>query len=45
MSEISALGFAPSASLIGRLMAHLDRLLMTSAGIAIRNNEPPYSGL
>ena len=45
MSKSASLGFSPSVSLIDRLMAQLDRLLMTSAQIAIRNDEPPYFGL
>jgi hypothetical protein len=45
MSKTASLGIAPSATLIGRLMANLDRLLMTSAGIAIRNGDLPYFGL
>jgi hypothetical protein len=31
--------------LFGRLMAVIDRLLMASAAIAIRNGDPPYFGL
>jgi hypothetical protein len=42
MSKTASLGYAPSATLFGRLMATLDRLLMASARIAVRNGEPPY---
>jgi hypothetical protein len=45
MSKTASLGFAPSATLFGRFMATLDRLLMASARIAVRNGEPPYFGL
>jgi hypothetical protein len=45
MSKTVSFGFAPSTSLFGRFMATVDRLLMVSAEIAIRNGEPPYSGL
>jgi hypothetical protein len=45
MSKTAAFGLAPSATLFGRLMATLDRLLMASARIAVRNGEPPYFGL
>jgi hypothetical protein len=45
MSKTAALGRAPSATLFSRLMAVIDRLLMASAAIAIRNEDPPYFGL
>jgi hypothetical protein len=45
MSKTVSFGFAPPTSLFGRFMATLDRLLMVSAEIAIRNGEPPYFGL
>jgi hypothetical protein len=45
MSKSASLGLAPSATLIGRLMATVDRLLMASARIAIRNGDLPYFGL
>jgi len=35
----------PSASLFGRMMAAIDRLLMAHASIAIRNGDLPYPGL
>jgi hypothetical protein len=45
MSKIASFNFAPSATLFGRFMATIDRLLMASAGIAIRNGDLPYPGL
>ncbi len=45
MSKTAAFGRAPSATLFGRLMTVIDRLLMASAAIAIRNDDPPYFGL
>jgi hypothetical protein len=45
MSKTASFGLAPSTSLFGRLMATIDRLLMASAAIAIRNGDLPYFGL
>jgi hypothetical protein len=45
MSETAAFHLAPSPTLFGRLMATIDRLLMASARIAIRNGDLPYFGL
>ena len=45
MSKTVAIGFAPSTTLFGRLMASIDRLLTSSAGIAVRNGDLPYFGL
>lgn len=45
MSKTASFGFSPSATLFGRFMATIDRLLMTSARIAIRNSDVPYFGL
>ena len=45
MSKTASIGFGPSATLFGRLMASIDRLLMTSARIAVRNGGLPYFGL
>ena len=45
MSKTAAIGFAPSATLFGRLMANIDRLLAASARIAIRNGDVLYFGL
>jgi hypothetical protein len=35
----------PSASLLGRMMTAIDRLLMAHAELAIRNDDLPYPGL
>jgi hypothetical protein len=45
MSKIASFNVAPSATLFGRFMATIDRLLMASARIAIRNGDLPYPGL
>ena len=37
MSKTAAISLAPSASLFTRLMASIDRLLTTSARVAVRN--------
>ena len=45
MSNTASIGFAPSHGLFGRLIAAIDRLLMSSARVAIRNGDLPYFGL
>jgi hypothetical protein len=45
MSDAASTRFAPSTGLLTRLMAVIDRLLMASARIAIRNGDQPYPGL
>lgn len=45
MSQAASLHLAPSVTFFGRLMATIDRLLMASAQIAIRNGDLPYFGL
>ena len=45
MSKTASIALAPSSSLFGRLMATIDRLLMASARIAIRNGDLPHFGL
>jgi hypothetical protein len=45
MSNTASLGLMPSASLFGRMMTIIDRLLMAHARIAIRNGDPPYPGI
>jgi hypothetical protein len=45
MSKTSSIGFAPSTTLFGRLMASIDRLLMISARAAVRNGDLPHFGL
>jgi hypothetical protein len=45
MSKTASITLVPSASLFGRLMATIDRLLMASARIANRNGDLPRFGL
>ena len=45
MSKTASIGFAPSTTLFGRLMASIDRVLMTSARAALRNGDLPYFGV
>jgi hypothetical protein len=45
MSKTASIGLMPSNGLFGRLMATIDRLLMTSARAAVRNGDLPYFGL
>jgi hypothetical protein len=45
MSKTAAIGLVPSSTLFGRFMATIDRLLMQSAEIAIRNGDLPHFGL
>lgn len=45
MSKTASLGVAPSATLFGRLLANVDRWLMISARIAVRNGDLPHFGL
>jgi hypothetical protein len=45
MSKTASFGLAPSTSLFSRLMATIDRLLMASAAVSIRNGDLPYFGL
>jgi hypothetical protein len=45
MSDMASVQFAHSSTFFGRLMAAIDRLLMTSARIAVRNGDLPYFGL
>ncbi len=45
MSKTASIGFAPSEGPFGRLIAVLDRLLMTSARASVRNGDLPYFGL
>jgi hypothetical protein len=45
MSNTASLGLTPSASLFGRFMAQIDRLLMASARISARNGDLPRVGL
>jgi hypothetical protein len=45
MSKTAAVTFVPSTGLFGRLVASIDRLLASSARIAVRNGDLPYFGL
>jgi hypothetical protein len=45
MSKTASIGFVPSTTLFGRLLATVDRLLMKSAQISIRNGDLPHFGL
>jgi hypothetical protein len=45
MSKTASFGLAPSSTFFGRLMANIDRLLMASARIAVRNGDLPHFGL
>jgi hypothetical protein len=44
-SKTASIGLVPQNSLFARLMATVDRLLMASARIAVRNGDLPYFGL
>jgi hypothetical protein len=45
MSKTVALPLVSSTTLLGRLLATLDRVLMASARAAVRNGDLPYFGL
>jgi hypothetical protein len=45
MSKTASIGLTPSTTLRGRLVASIDRLLMTAGRIAQRNGDLPYFGL
>jgi hypothetical protein len=45
MSKTVAIALSPSSSLFGRVLAAIDRALMASAKIAIRNGDLPRFGL
>ncbi len=45
MSKTATLALNPSSSLFGRLLAAIDRLLMRSAEIAVRNGDVARFGL
>ena len=45
MSKIASFGLLPSSTLFGRLMASIDRLLIASSRIAVRNGDLPSFGL
>jgi hypothetical protein len=45
MSKTASIGLLPSSTLFSRLMASIDRLLIASSRIAIRNGDLPRFGL
>jgi len=45
MSNIVSIHFAPTNGFFARLLATIDRLLLDSARVAIRNGDLPYFGL
>jgi hypothetical protein len=45
MSKTATVALAPSSSLVSRLLAAIDRLLMASAEIYNRNGDQPRFGL
>jgi hypothetical protein len=45
MSKTTVIVLAPATTLLGRLVATIDRLLMKSAEISIRNGDLPRVGL
>jgi hypothetical protein len=45
MSKTASIRHTSSAGFFGRLMATIDRLLLASAAIAVRNGDLPYFGL
>jgi hypothetical protein len=45
MSKAASVVFVPSATLLSRFIATVDRLLSVSAQIAIRNGDLPYFGM
>lgn len=45
MSKTVSIALPQSTTLLGRLLAMLDRALMASARAAVRNGDLPYFGL
>jgi hypothetical protein len=45
MSRTATISFAPSSTPFGRLFAALDRLLLASAEMTIRNGDVPRSNV
>jgi hypothetical protein len=45
MSKTATVALSPTPTLFGRLLAMIDRVLMTNAQIAIRNGDVPRIGL
>jgi hypothetical protein len=45
MSKTASVALAPTSSLLARLIAAIDRLLIASARISVRNGDLPRFGL
>ena len=45
MAKTAAITYAPTGSLLARLVTAIDRALSAAARIAIRNGDQPYFGL
>jgi hypothetical protein len=45
MSKTAAIALSPTQTLLGRLLATIDRVLMANAEIAVRNGDLPRAGL
>ena len=45
MPKTATVALSPRATLFGRFLAAIDRLLMANARIAVRNGDLPYFGL
>jgi hypothetical protein len=45
MSKTASIHFVPTDGFFGRLLASIDRFLLDSAKLAIRNGDLPYFGL
>jgi len=45
MAKTAAIGIAPNTPLLIRLIAAIDRALMASARISLRNGDLPHFGL
>ena len=45
MSKTASIALASSSTLVGRLIAAIDRMLMSSARIAVKNGDVPHFGL
>ncbi|HKU07460.1 MAG TPA: hypothetical protein VJR30_15425 [Bradyrhizobium sp.] len=45
MAKTAAIGFAPNTPLLTRLIVAIDRALMASARISLRNGDLPRFGL
>jgi hypothetical protein len=45
MPKTVAIALSPTPTLLGRLLATIDRVLMVNAEIAVRNGDLPHVGL